>query len=76
MKADIGGGQYFRHNCEHDLEGIVHPWKKSFAWLPVTYFHSKEKAWLKTVYRRKVVYTIKGGSGYEYGTIFDMLRDN
>ena len=54
---------------------IVHPWKKWFAWYPVK-VHG-QRAWLKTVYRRKIntYVDMEDWARYEYGTIFDVLTD-
>ena len=57
-------------------EKIVYNWEKKFAWLPVK-VHGDRK-WMTTVYRRR-----KSDYGdqrllppyYEYGNLFDVLRD-
>lgn len=74
--TDIGGGRKFRHHSDsvpRGDEAILCPWEKFYAWYPVNV--DGRLRWLETLYRRKAIYTIKGGQGYEYGTIFDMLRD-
>lgn len=53
------------------------PWEKWFAWKPVVDIHG-ERWWMKTVYRRlgKATYAnVITGPYYEYGTIFDVLKD-
>lgn len=45
------------------------PWTPWFAWYPVKNIHG-QRQWLKTVYRR-----VYDNDWYEYGTIFDVLKD-
>lgn len=55
----------------------ANPWQKWFAWKPVRDIHG-ERWWLKTVYRRRELDTYANhvtGPGYEYGTIFDVLKE-
>ena len=51
------------------------PWKQWFAWYPVK-VHG-QRVWLKTVCRRKtnVYVDAEGWTRYEYGTVFDLLKD-
>lgn len=73
--TDIGGGKKFRHDRKeiYEDEAILYPWEKHFAWRPVK-VHGKYH-WLDIVYRRKAVYTLKGGQAWEYGTLFDVLSE-
>jgi hypothetical protein len=50
-------------------------WKKWFAWHPVK-IHGRS-VWLKTVYRRCIntYVDMDNWKRYEYGTIFDVLRN-
>ena len=50
-------------------------WNKWFAWYPVK-VHG-QRTWLKTVYRRKIntYVDMEDWARYEYGTIFDILKD-
>lgn len=52
-------------------------WIKKFAWLPVTTI-SGERVWLKEVYCRRVPTFVNYDdlNRYEYGTIFDVMKDN
>ncbi len=54
---------------------VTDPWEKWFAWHPVR-VHGKP-VWLKTIYRRHVTTYVDfdDWSRYEYGTLFDVLRD-
>lgn len=53
------------------------PWKKKFAWWPVK-VHDK-RTWLKTYYARIVTqeFNVLGNSYsfWEYGTLFDVMKD-
>ena len=53
----------------------VLPWLKWFAWYPVK-VHDK-RVWLKYVYRRRILtyVDIDHWTRYEYGNIFDILKD-
>lgn len=53
----------------------VAPWKKWFAWRPVTI--NGNRYWFKTVYRRCVntYVDMDNWKRYEYGTIFDVLKE-
>ena len=52
------------------------PWEQWFAWRPVK-IHGK-RVWGKTVYRRCIntYVDFDDWSHYEYGTIFDLLKDS
>jgi len=45
-----------------------------FVWKPVRDIHGK-RHWLKKVYRREKNRMVWPQQGWEYGTIFDVLRD-
>lgn len=53
----------------------IEPWHKWFAWHPIT-IHGK-RVWFKTVYRRCIntYVDFDDWSRYEYGTLFDVLKD-
>ena len=53
----------------------VRPWHRWFAWRPVI-VHGK-RVWLKFVYRRQVVNYVdmENWMYYEYGTLFDVIKD-
>lgn len=54
----------------------MHPWKEWFAWRPVK-VHGK-RVWLKRVYRRRPAHwsvEYDNWKRYEYGTVFDVLKD-
>ena len=53
----------------------VLPWKPWFAWRPVK-IHGK-RIWFKTVYRRCINTYVdqEDWARYEYGTIFDVIKD-
>lgn len=55
---------------------LFHPWKPWFAWRPVK-IHG-ERVWLKTVYRRCINTYVDydDWERYEYGNIFDVLKDD
>ena len=71
--TDLDDNRKFRLDLTYESEGIVYPWSKWYAWYPIKV--NGNLLWLTHVYRRKVIYTIKGGQGYEYGTVFDLLKD-
>lgn len=53
-----------------------YPWKKWFAWRPVKV--KGKRAWMKTVYRKeipKTYVTMDDWTRYEYGDMFDVLKD-
>jgi hypothetical protein len=52
------------------------PWQSWFAWHPVK-IHGR-RVWCKTVYRRCIntYVDFDDWSHYEYGTIFDLLKDS
>lgn len=63
---------------EEAMESVSpRPWEAWFAWHPVK-VHGKKK-WFKTVYRREVPrygdHRIFTPVLYEYGTVFDAIRD-
>ena len=51
------------------------PWQQWFAWRPVVI--RGERIWLKTVYRRCInTYVDQDNwTRYEYGTLFDVIKD-
>ena len=51
------------------------PWKKWFAWRPVK-IHGRY-VWFRTVYRRCINTYVdqEDWSRYEYGTVFDVLKE-
>ena len=56
------------------MKGDYGPWKKWFAWYPIK-VHGKY-TWFKFVYRRyKYLFEPKDWQHYEYGTVFDLLRN-
>ncbi len=50
------------------------PWQSMFAWLPVRDIHG-HRHWLRKIYRRERNKYVMPFQGWEYGTIFDYLRD-
>ena len=65
---------------EEYMDGVMsridHPWKKWFAWHPVKV--NGKRVWMKTIYRRynwAKSTDFPFGEGYDYGTIFDVLKD-
>ncbi len=62
---DISWGQW---------KGPQGPWESYFAWKPVKDIHGKHH-WLKKVYRRECNRIVWPPQGYEYGTLFDVLKD-
>lgn len=72
--VEIGNGVKMRtDHKDMKSEAFVFPWRKYFAWYPVKVYN--KWMWLKHIYRRRVFYTIKGDTNYEYGTVFDVLID-
>ena len=56
---------------------VKHPWKKWFAWHPVKI--NGKRIWMKTIYRKynwAKSTDFPFGEGYDYGTIFDVLKDS
>jgi hypothetical protein len=51
------------------------PWQKWFAWRPVTI--KGRRVWMKTVYRRCIntYVDFDDWSHYEYGDMFDILKE-
>ncbi len=51
------------------------PWQKWFAWRPVTI--KGRRIWLKSVYRRRINTYVDHDdwARYEYGDMFDILKD-
>lgn len=49
------------------------PWQPEFAWKPKRI--NGRWYWLTTVYRRERNKYVMPSQGWEYGTIFDYLRD-
>jgi hypothetical protein len=45
-----------------------------FAWKPVKDIHGK-RHWLKKIYRRELNQYVWPPQGWEYGNMFDVLRD-
>ena len=56
-------------------ESYKAPWTKWFAWRPMTV--NGKRTWLKVIYRRRLNTYVDydNWSRYEYGTIFDVLKD-
>lgn len=54
---------------------VVGDWKRWFAWRPVKVHGSY--TWLKTVYRRctNTYVDMDDWTTYEYGTLFDILKE-
>ncbi len=54
---------------------ITLPWEKWFAWYPVKV--QGKRTWLRTVYRRSVhsYVDMDDWMRYEYGTIFDVIKE-
>lgn len=55
---------------------MIYSWERWFAWRPVK-VHNKWK-WLRTVYRKEIPKTYvdhDDWTRYEYGTIFDAIKD-
>lgn len=54
----------------------LHPWEQWFAWHPVKDV-SGQWHWLKKIYRRyNWVKSDTFNKGYDYGTLFDVIRDS
>jgi hypothetical protein len=55
---------------------IKHPWRQVFAWRPVN-INGKSK-WLTKVWRRRIETWSDPDDlrVYEYGTVFDVIRDD
>jgi len=54
----------------------VHPWEEWFAWRPVKLLDGN-RVWLKKIYRRCINTYVDHDDWqrYEYGTIFDVLKN-
>lgn len=50
------------------------PWEPYFAWVPTQDIHGRWH-WLRKVYRRSKNRLVYPDQGWEFGTIFDVLRD-
>ncbi len=51
------------------------PWEGPlFAWTPVRDIHG-QRHWLRGIYRREKNRMVWPQQGWEYGTIFDVVRD-
>jgi hypothetical protein len=51
------------------------PWKGPFfTWRPVRDIHGR-RHWLRKVYRREKNRMVWPSQGYEYGTLFDVVKD-
>ena len=48
-------------------------WIRVFAWQPVRI--NKHWYWLRSIYRRERNKYVYPHQGYEYGTLFDVIRD-
>ena len=58
-----------------NFRGPQGPWEgPMFAWKPVKDIHGK-RHWLKRVYRRELNQYVWPPRGWEYGNMFDVLRD-
>ena len=58
-----------------NFRGPQGPWKGPvFVWKPVKDIHGK-RHWLKKVYRRECNQYVWPPQGWEYGNVFDVLRD-
>ena len=64
---------YF-HRTKINFKEPQGPWKKVFAWTPKII--KGKFFWLTNVYIRERNRYIYPSQGYEYGTEFDVLRDN
>ena len=57
------------------FRGPQGPWEGPiFVWKPVKDIHGK-RHWLKKVYRRELNQYVWPPQGWEYGNMFDVLRD-
>lgn len=50
-------------------------WESTFAWKPVKDIHGR-RHWLSKVYRREKNKFVLPFQGWEYGTLFDVLKDS
>lgn len=58
------------------FRGPQGPWEgPMFAWKPVYDIHG-QRHWLTRVYRREKNRMIWPQQGWEYGTVFDVLKDD
>ncbi len=57
-----------------NYRGPQGPWESMFAWKSVKDIHGK-RHWLKKVYRREKNRMVWPSQGWEYGTVFDVLKD-
>jgi hypothetical protein len=66
----------FRHGGYVARRLSLGPWQKWFAWRPVKI--QGRRTWMTTVYRRTVDTYVDCDKWqrYEYGTIFDLLKDS
>ena len=56
------------------LRGPQGPWEPYFAWKPRQDIHGAWH-WLKRIYRRERNRMVWPSQGWEYGTVFDVMRD-
>jgi hypothetical protein len=56
------------------FRGPQGPWEPVFVWKPVKDIHGK-RHWLKKVYRRELNQYVWPPRGWEYGNVFDVLKD-
>lgn len=56
------------------FSGPQGPWEPVFAWLPVQDIHGSWH-WLRRVYRRSRNRMVYPDQGWEYGNVFDVLKD-
>ena len=61
------------HSIARKIE--ISSWAKWFAWRPVKI--NGKRVWLKQIFRRRITTYVDmdDWAHYEYGTIFDILRD-
>lgn len=57
-----------------NIRGPQGPWRPVFAYKPVKI--KNKWYWLKTVYIREKNIVVLPHQGYEYGDVFDVLRDS
>jgi hypothetical protein len=57
-----------------NFRGPQGPWELVFVWKPVKDIHGK-RHWLKKVYRRELNQYVWPPRGWEYGNMFDVLKD-
>lgn len=50
------------------------PWEPVFAWKPVRDIHG-QRHWLRRIYRRERNRMVWPPQGYEFGTVFDVIKD-